>query len=175
MWTLIRNPSHFHWQRINWNPLETTLTSTNSIEIINLTSLQTAPVSEEGTLIPERSVKFPLYPLTLRWSTKTFPSYISTLKGDQLAPSCRTPLTQRIQWVDQLKPFAGATIFVMISTDNKFRCKLFLLFFSSQDIFLICFSVVSPVSFENVRAKVSVRNKIPRKPQLIKTGDPANL
>ena len=28
-----------------------------------------------------------------------------------------------------------------------------------QDVFLICFSVISPASFENVRAKVSLCNK----------------
>lgn len=35
----------------------------------------------------------------------------------------------------------------------------FLLSFSHQDVFLICFSLVSPASFENVRAKVSRRDR----------------
>lgn len=38
-----------------------------------------------------------------------------------------------------------------INTDTL----VFLCLFSHQDVFLICFSLVSPASFENVRAKVS--------------------
>lgn len=33
--------------------------------------------------------------------------------------------------------------------------KLLFHFLSFQDVFLICFSLISPASFENVRAKVS--------------------
>lgn len=37
---------------------------------------------------------------------------------------------------------------------HRYSLRLFLLSLSLQDVFLICFSLVSPASFENVRAKV---------------------
>lgn len=37
---------------------------------------------------------------------------------------------------------------------TKTACRMISPLFSPQDVFLICFSLVSPASFENVRAKV---------------------
>jgi len=52
---------------------------------------------------------------------------------------------------DRLRPLSYPQTVRILRKKKQENCQVLLFF---QDVFLICFSLVSPASFENVRAKV---------------------
>ncbi|XP_054877132.1 ras-related C3 botulinum toxin substrate 1-like isoform X2 [Poeciliopsis prolifica] len=78
--------------------------------------------------------------------------------GNQCPWVCGTQQDRRTTTDSDLCPTLRRWVCIRLQESNR-QTNKFILDFASQDVFLVCFSVVSPASFENVRTKWSVELK----------------